>query len=94
MVSTPLPQTRVSPLLVRLSSFWQRSKRWIIPTVLVLIVLWLGFVRFVWWSMHQPPEKFATIMSRMPGPVVFLAAPFETMWTVARAGNLTPGSLG
>jgi len=42
--------------------------------------------------MHQPPEKFASVMSHMPGPVVFLAAPFETMWTVARAGNLTPGA--
>jgi peroxiredoxin len=41
--------------------------------------------------MKQPPEKFATVMSHMPIPAVFLAAPFETMWTRARAGDLRPG---
>jgi hypothetical protein len=71
-------------------------RRWkpiLLPVAVVLFVLWLGFVGFVWWSMHQPPEKFATVMSHMPGPVVFLAAPFETMWLRARAGSLHPGDV-
>ena len=41
--------------------------------------------------MHQPPEAFGRVMAKMPGPVVFLLAPFETMWTHARAGTLQPG---
>jgi hypothetical protein len=73
-----------------------RTRRWkpiVLCVAVVLFVLWLGFVGFVWWSMHQPPEKFATVMSYMPGPVVFLAAPFETMWLRARAGRLHPGDV-
>jgi hypothetical protein len=56
-----------------------------------LLIVWLVFVGFVNWAMHQPPEKFARVMSYMPGPVVFLLAPFETMWMQARAGQLHPG---
>lgn len=41
--------------------------------------------------MHQPPETFARVMSRMPGPVPFLIFPFETAWTHARAGTLHAG---
>ena len=73
-----------------------KKRRWkpiLLRVAVVLVVLWLGFVGFVWWAMHQPPEKFATVMSYMPGPVVFLAAPFETMWLRARAGHLHPGDV-
>jgi hypothetical protein len=58
---------------------------------IVLMVAYLAFGGFIWWSMHQPPETFARVMSKMPGPVVFLAFPFETLWTRARAGNLQAG---
>jgi hypothetical protein len=30
-------------------------------------------------------------MSRVPAPVVFLAFPFETLWTHARAGRVKVG---
>jgi hypothetical protein len=56
-----------------------------------LLIVWLVFVGFVNWSMRQPPEAFARVMSHMPGPIVFLLAPFETMWMHARAGHLHPG---
>ena len=46
---------------------------------------------FMWRTMKQPPEKFAIVMSHMPIPAVFLAAPFETMWVRARAGGLHSG---
>jgi len=71
-----------------------RKRRWkavLLKTGVVLFILWLGFVGMVWWSMNQTPEKFATVMSYMPGPVVFLMAPFETMWMRARAGMLHLG---
>ena len=69
----------------------QLWKRVLLKTALVLFVVWLGFVGFMWRTMRQPPEKFAAVMSHMPVPAVFLAAPFETMWVRARAGDLHPG---
>lgn len=56
----------------------------------ILVVAWLGFVAFVDWAMHQPPERFGHVMARMPMPAYFLF-PFETMWTQARSGHLNPG---
>jgi hypothetical protein len=41
--------------------------------------------------MHQPPEKFGRVMAKIPGPVVFLLFPFETLWTQARGGHLGVG---
>ena len=59
--------------------------------ITVLVIVWLGFVGAMWWAMHQSPETFGRVMSHMPVPAVFLVAPFETMWTSARAGTLHPG---
>ena len=72
-----------------------KKRRWkpiLLRVVVVVFVLWLGFVGFIWHTMKQPPEKFGAVMMHMPGPVVFLAAPFETMWVRARAGELRPGN--
>lgn len=41
--------------------------------------------------MRRPPETFARVMSKIPGPVAFLVLPFETLWTHARAGDLKVG---
>jgi hypothetical protein len=57
----------------------------------VLMAVYLALGSLVWWAMHQPPETFGRVMARMPGPVVFLLFPFETLWTRARAGNLQAG---
>lgn len=57
----------------------------------VLLLLYVGFAGYVMWAMYQPPETFGRVMSRMPGPVVFLAFPFETVWTHVRGGTLHPG---
>jgi hypothetical protein len=64
-----------------------------VRVLILLALVYGGFIGFVSWSMHQPPEKFAGVMSRMPAPAVFLLAPFETLWTHARAGSLHPGDL-
>ena len=66
-------------------------KPWLVRIVFVVVLIYAGFVGLIWWSMHQPPETFGRVMSRMPAPVVFLLAPFETLWTHARAGTLHPG---
>jgi hypothetical protein len=57
----------------------------------VLLVAYIAFVGLIWWAMHQPPETFGRVMSHMPVPAAFVLAPFETMWTHARAGTLLPG---
>jgi hypothetical protein len=72
-----------------------KKRRWkpiLLRIAVVLFVLWLGFVAFMWHTMKLPPEKFGAVMMHMPIPAVFLAAPFETMWVRARAGDLHPGA--
>lgn len=66
---------------------WQRITGAIL---LILFVLWMGFVSFMWRAMHKPPEDFARVMKHMPWEV-FLVVPFETLWTHARAGTLNVG---
>ena len=66
------------------------TKRWLLRTGGVLLVAWVGFVAFIDWAMHQPPEKFGRVMMHMPMPAYFLF-PFETMWTQARFGHVNPG---
>lgn len=70
----------------------KRTKRWLGATLAVLFCLWLGFVAYIDWAMHQPPEVFGHVMARMPMPAYFLF-PFETMWTDARKGTLSAGDL-
>ena len=59
--------------------------------VAILAVLWLLACGAIYHIMRQPPETFARFMAKLPGPVAFLALPFETLWTHARAGNLHVG---
>lgn len=57
-------------------------------SLVTLAILYISFGTFIWWAMHQSPERFGRVMARMPAPVVFLFYPFETLWVHARAGNL------
>ena len=67
------------------------QKTWLTRAVIALLAIYLAFASLISWSMKQPPEKFARVMSHMPGPAAFLLFPFETAWTRARAGELRPG---
>ncbi len=67
------------------------KKKWAIRAFVVLVVLYGVYATYIVWAMRQPPETFARVMSRMPGPAVFLTLPFETLWTHERAGDLRPG---
>ena len=58
----------------------------------VLALLWVLACGAIYATMRQPPETFGRVMARVPGPVAFLAFPFETLWTYARAGTLQVGS--
>ncbi len=68
-----------------------RIRRLLLGFLVALIVAYLAFGTLIWHAMHQPPEAFARVMAKMPGPVVFLLFPFETLWTHARAGTLNIG---
>ena len=56
-------------------------------------LLYISSAAFIWRAMHQPPEDFGRLMSKLPGPVPFLLFPFETMWLRARAGTLHIGDV-
>ena len=68
-------------------------KKILVRTFIVLAIVWLCACAAVYHVMRQPPEEFARVMARIPGPVAFLALPFETLWTHARAGDLNQGDL-
>jgi hypothetical protein len=68
------------------------AKKPLITTVCVIAVLWLAACAGIYSVMRQPPERFASVMARIPGPVAFLVLPFETLWTHARAGSLRVGN--
>ena len=62
--------------------------------VLVLVgiaAFWILGCGVIYDMMRKPPETFARFMAKVPGPVAFLAFPFETLWTRARAGELQVG---
>jgi hypothetical protein len=69
------------------------SRRVLIRLSAALLLGYAGFIGFLWWTMHRPPEQFGRTMAHMPTPAVFLLAPFETLWTQARAGTLQPGDV-
>ncbi len=66
-------------------------KKRLLWTLVVFAMAWLGCCAGIYAAMRQPPESFGRVMTYIPGPVAFLAFPFETLWTHARAGELRPG---
>lgn len=64
----------------------------LLRAVILLAICWLLGCATIYYTMRQPPESFARVMARIPGPVAFLAFPFETLWTHARSGNLQVGA--
>jgi hypothetical protein len=68
-----------------------RTRRILLRLFIGFAVFYLACTGLIWWSMRQPPETFGRVMMHVPGPVAFLAFPFETLWTRARAGHLRIG---
>jgi len=68
-------------------------KRPLVATVCVVATLWLFASAALYRVMRQSPERFARVMSKIPGPVPFLVLPFETLWMRARSGSLQVGDL-
>jgi len=77
--------------LSNLKLAWQKYRKRMVATVIVLAVLWMAGCAGLYRIMRKPPEEFARFMARLPGPVPFLLFPFETLWMQARAGTLHVG---
>ena len=70
---------------------YRSKKKIVVRIACALAVLWLFACGALYGVMRQSPEKFASVMARIPGPVPFLVLPFETLWLRARAGTLQIG---
>jgi len=70
---------------------YKSVRRAVVTTLCVLAVLWIAGSVTIYRVMRRPPEQFARVMSKIPGPVAFMVLPFETLWTHARAGTLQVG---
>ena len=66
-------------------------RKFLLTGLIVVAMVWLCACAAVYSVMLQPPESFARVMAHIPGPVAFLALPFETLWIHARAGHLKTG---
>jgi hypothetical protein len=66
--------------------------KWLLRGVLALVVLYVAFFGAVAVAMLQPPERFGSIMKRMPAPLVWGALPAPRMWLWARKGDLKEGN--
>jgi hypothetical protein len=56
----------------------------------VLVFVYLLFLAGMFVVMCQPPARFGRIMAKVPMPALMIV-PFETMWNVARGGELHVG---
>jgi hypothetical protein len=65
----------------------------LLKVLIGLALIWLVVCGALYHVMRQPPEKFAGVMARIPGPVAFFVLPFETLWIHARAGDLRKGDV-
>lgn len=68
-------------------------KKLLVRALILLAIVWLCACAAIYAAMRQPPETFARVMARIPSPIAFLAFPFETLWTHARAGELKAGAV-
>ena len=72
--------------------------RWLKSLIKIMVYV-LGITALAWCvgcaviysKMRKPPEEFGRFMTRIPPPVAFMAFPFETLWTHARAGTVNVG---
>jgi hypothetical protein len=54
---------------------------WLLGSLALFAIMWL------------PPSQFATIIGRVPAPLVMSVLPFRPLWNIARSGPLKPGDL-
>ena len=55
-----------------------------------LAIVYVAYLAAVFVVMRQPPDRFGRIMRHVPLPILMFA-PVETMWNIARGGDLRIG---
>ena len=68
-----------------------RLRKILLRSLLAIVVIYVALGTFLWYAMNRSTDYFGRVMRKMPGPVVFLGYPMETMWLRARAGTLHAG---
>jgi len=53
-------------------------------------LLYAGLTAALYWTMHQPPDRFGAVMRHVPDAAM-MVLPFRPLWMSARAGRLAPG---
>jgi hypothetical protein len=78
----------VSPLRRHWS---RRIARWLLLSVVFLLLAHLSLCAGLYWVMRQTPDFFGRVMMRIPSPIM-MVLPFETLWMRARAVRTRSGS--
>jgi hypothetical protein len=63
----------------------------LVKLAVVLLTVWLAASAALFAVMLLPPVQFASIIAKLPAPVVFPVLPFQRLWGWARAGSLQIG---
>jgi hypothetical protein len=63
----------------------------VVRVVVITVVIYGLLCAGLFLMMRQPPVQFARFVGKLPGPVVFVLFPFESLWMKARSGSLKPG---
>lgn len=56
----------------------------------VLAILYVALLVAVYATMRQPPQRFGRIMRHVPIPVL-IVVPVQTLWNIARGGDVGIG---
>ena len=62
-------------------------RRAILGLTAVYLVAAGGLFAIMW----LPPGQFAAVAAHIPGPFLMRGFPFQSAWTIARGGSLSPG---
>jgi hypothetical protein len=65
--------------------------KWVLRSLVALVVLYAAMCGGVAWVMVQPPETFARIIRHLPMPIVWGVLPGPRLWLWARRGALAEG---
>jgi len=67
-------------------------RKWLRVGVVAILIVHATLSATLFIAMKQTPMRFATVMSKLP-MVSMMVLPFESLWTIARAGDLRIGDL-
>jgi hypothetical protein len=65
--------------------------KWLLRSVLALVVLYVCLTGFVAYAVTRPPERFGQIMKHLPVPLMFRVLPAGPLYMWARDGRLAEG---